>query len=217
MTKRLVDHVHGTAHNQCIHPDCKAAAKRYKKQWAVQDNRGQRGTIDARPAAMHVASLKGKDWSSGAIAAEAGLCVDVVSRLLAGQPTIKPRTAAAILAIDPKILPSTARRGQVETTVPILGTRRRLRALQYMGWSSQALADHCGKHPKYIENLRKRSGLRVFRSTHDWVAVMYRELSHKRGPSVIAARMARQYGYQGPADWDDIDHDPEPEREEDAA
>lgn len=91
--------------------------------------------------------------------------------------------------------------------VPRVGTVRRLQALLYMGWGHKQMREHCGLQ---TATLVHQQGRWVERATHDAVAAMYRDLSHRRGPSTKAAHWAKRLGYAGPMDWHDIDHDAEP-------
>lgn len=210
----ILDHTHGVASNRCKHPECVATFARYRKRWKLADARGQRGTVDITRVALHIATLSGLDWSYGAIAGAAGVSQHTITNISSGrQKRVTTRVAAAILSVDPNQTPSRAAGKRLEPMVPALGTRRRLQALQFMDWPASALATHSGRSVSHILSIRDQSGRWVLRSTHDWVASLYRDLSAKRGPSPRAGRSALARGYVGPTAWDDIDHDPEPEDE----
>lgn len=124
------------------------------------------------------------------------------------QQRIRRDLAERILAVDPNQVPSRPSRGVTEPFVPRIGTVRRIQALLYMGWGHAQMTQHCGVRTAVVLH---QQGRWVTRSTHDAIARMYRQLSHRPGPSSKARRYAQQRGYLGPTEWDDIDLDEAPE------
>lgn len=115
-----------------------------------------------------------------------------------------------IMSVDPTRIPSKASTQTTEPFVPRTGTVRRIQALMAIGYSHSDLASR-GVDSR---NLLNQQGRWVTRTTHDHVAARYRELSRRPGPTPRAAREAAKRGYLGPAAWDNIDRDPEPDRTE---
>lgn len=205
-------HVHGRLHRACQHPDCKTARAKYAKKWKLDHERGIPRTIDPTPARLHVAHLLGQGWTCRGIAGAAGLAPQTVTRLARGEARkIGRTTAAKILAIDTGTLPAQASVQTTEPFVPRIGTVRRLQALMYMGYSHPDLK----ARGLDSSNILNQTGTWVTRSTHDRVAAVYRELAHKEGPHPRSRYEAMKRGYVGPTAWDDIDHDLEPENEDD--
>lgn len=194
----------------------------YQKRWRYDRARGVARVVPAERVRLHIATLQGAGWSLRAVAGTAGVATTTVYRIARGeQTTVRVATAAAILRVDPTGLPSgdlptgyVPPKGQGparEVNVPVLGTRRRIRALMRMGWSPRDIAERLGEHERWVYNRLNQSGQWCRKSTHDRVAAVYRELSHKRGPSERTRRYAEKHGYEGPLAWDDIDHDLEPD------
>lgn len=105
-----------------------------------------------------------------------------------------------------------AHRG-VGYTVPALGARRRLQALQARGWSRQRIAEAAGWTSTGALNYLMRSDT-ITRNTHDRLAEVYERLAMQDPPDEMAARRARtwarRHGYVPPLAWDDIDRDERP-------
>ena len=101
-----------------------------------------------------------------------------------------------------------AHRGE-SVYVPSIGARRRIQALQRLGWPLTTIAAEGGWRGIY--SIQKAiEGDRVQRKTHDRIVQLYERLSGTPGPSQVAARRAAAKGYAAPLAWDDIDHDTQP-------
>lgn len=182
----------------CRCEDCTTANRRYAK------THGMYGTdlIDAGPVRAHLAQLRAAGVGRRTIAAESGVALTVVSRLL-GIDTSKPATrvridtAARLLAVKP----SAAR------VVEPLGARRRLQALTALGWSQHALARMLDTTPGHINVMLHGTGGAMYASTAARIAALYDELCGTPGPSKRSATTARLNGWLPPAAWDDIDTD----------
>lgn len=159
---------------------------------------------------LHIATLQGHGWTLRAIAGHAGTSPTVVHRYAHGRVhRPHPILATAILRITPATIPTTTAPDRGEPFVPRIGTVRRIQALMAIGYSHTDLATH-GINSR---SLIHQPGHWVTRTTHDRVADAYRHLSRRPGPTPRSVREARLRGYPGPLAWDDIDHDPAPERE----
>lgn len=90
--------------------------------------------------------------------------------------------------------------------MPSLPSTLRLRALAWMGWSPQALADRYGVERKRMEIVRRGTQRAVRRSTHRLIARMFNELWHTRpeGKSASQARaFALKQGWPSPMELDE--------------
>lgn len=189
----------------------------YHKRWKYDVAHGNYRTTSTEPVLRHLATLEGAGWSMRAVAGSAGVSVQVLCHVRGGQRMMRKDIAAKVLAVRPDTLPQAPSHQTSEPFVPRIGTVRRLRALMTMGWSAQAMAEHLdGRAPHWVYNLLNQQGRWVTRSTHDEVARLYRDLCTKPGPSRATANRARRRGFPGPLDWDDIDHDLEPDTGTDA-
>lgn len=91
--------------------------------------------------------------------------------------------------------------------VDATGTQRRLRALARMGWSFADIGREIGAGwrcpSRQLYNILAQK--RVHLDTHKQVEAVYERLSHRQGPSPVAATRARKKGWAPPMAWDAID------------
>lgn len=180
----------------------------HAKRHQLRKLRGETAYVDATPARLHLATLLGAGWSLRSIAAAAEVSATTLSRLSrAERASCSPDVIRRILTVRPDGIAETTNRPGAEPFVPRVGTVRRLQALMFMGYSHSDLAAE-GIDSR---NLLNQQGRWVTRSRHDAVAEVYRRLASVPGPTPRAGRVARKLGYVGPAAWDDIDRDPEPD------
>lgn len=187
----------------------------YFKRWKYDADHGNYRTTPTEPVRLHIATLEGAGWSLRAIAGAAGVSPQLLTHVRSGQRSMRKVSAAKILAVRADTLPKRPSHQTTEPFVPRVGTVRRIQALMTIGWSCKAMAEHLtnGQDERWLHNKLNQQGRWVRRSTHDEVARLYRDLSTRPGPSEIARTRARLRGLAGPLDWDDIDHDAEPERD----
>lgn len=81
------------------------------------------------------------------------------------------------------------------------GTRRRIQALNAIGWDNGRIMKRLGMDPYGSRTLFR--GARVHQNTAAKVARVYDELSMTPGPSVRARLHAQRRGYAPPLAWDD--------------
>ena len=108
------------------------------------------------------------------------------------QRRVQERTARRILAVP---LPPTA-----------VGTARRIRALDRMGWPRHIQVRECGLSDATLRTAAQGGLVRA--RTAVAVAEMYKRLGREQGPSRVAAATAAYRGYPSPAAWDDNIDDP---------
>lgn len=179
----------------------------YHKKWRYDRSQGRTRTTDTTRVRLHIAACLGAGMSMSAIAATAGVSPNVICSINRGQTTIRRDTEAKVLAVKPGV--TTANRlGTTEPFVPAIGTRRRIRALLALGWRHTDISAVAGRQSGCALH---QQGRWVTKSLHDDFSAAYRRLSATQGPSEKTRRWAKKLGYPGPLDWDDIDHDPEPE------
>lgn len=84
-----------------------------------------------------------------------------------------------------------------------LGTARRLRALQAIGWTVNDLAGRLGVHESRIRQLANEyRGGTVTERVARQVAQLYRELENMPGPSESVRRRCERRGWAPPIAWD---------------
>lgn len=170
--------------------------------------------VDADPVREHIEKLQtfGLGWMT--IAALSGVPRGSVSKLIYGDAKrgmapskrVRPKTAAAILAIEPDmdVLPDGA---MIEGT----GTRRRLQALIANGWAQNRLAERLGMHRTNLNKMLLGHNY-VRCGTARAVTMLYNDLWDQAPPQAehrakISANRARNYardrGWPPPMAWDD--------------
>lgn len=91
-------------------------------------------------------------------------------------------------------------------TVPVLGTRRRLRALSRIGWPTREIARLLGWNAGTVNRIMSGRIQRVSRDTAAEVTALYDRLSMTLGPNQVTATRAATKGWPGPMAWDDPDN-----------
>lgn len=92
--------------------------------------------------------------------------------------------------------------------VPAIGTKRRLRALQAIGWTLTEIANQIGTKRSRVEKWCSEERIYVYATTAARVDEVYERLSMGRpvGPWATRTRnMAARKGYAPPLAWDNID------------
>ncbi|WP_193613134.1 helix-turn-helix domain-containing protein [Nocardioides lijunqiniae] len=210
----ILNHAHGVVTTKCKHPECVKSWSRYLKRWRYDRSHGLLRLTDPTTVRLHIATLQGAGWSMRAIAAEAGTSPTTISRYMSNSAAkVSKLIVERVMSVDPSLVPSKASTQTTEPFVPRTGTVRRIQALMAMGYSHTDLAAR-GIDSR---NLLNQQGRWVTRTTHDQVAQKYRQLCRRPGPTERSIREAAKRGYLGPAAWDDIDRDPEPDTTEEAA
>lgn len=172
--------------------------------------------VNAGPAREHVQMLSRAGIGWRRVAALAGVSTGMISQLLYGGPggrppsrRIRPRTAAAILAVQPGVTVLALR-----ALIAAHGTHRRLQALVAIGWSQNQLAIRLGMALRNFCRLMRSGQVTVV--TARAVTVLYDELWDQPAPEAehrekIAASRARNYAraraWAPPAAWDDDEID----------
>lgn len=200
---------------RCECKPCSLVRTRYDKARRVAQQRGVSNFVDAQPAREHIQMLMegGASWqliSDAATTPARGVtrtqikCIDTVSRAGVPVKTIHRDTAAAILAVTPSDV------GQ--KIVPNVGIRRRVEALQYMGWSVMHVARELDITDEALRHSMERD--RSWVHTIENVDRVYQRLSMQRGPSERARFTAYRRDLAPPMAWepetiDDPDAEPD--------
>lgn len=157
---------------------------------------GINGYVPTEFVREHIAKLRVLGWTWERIAEAAGVSTWVPHKAGTGRTRwmLKDR-ADAVLRVP--LTREDSRRG-----VDSAGTRRRVQALAWMGWTTAEVARRAGTTPNTLRTLilpHRRASFALARR----VAEVYEQLSHLHGPSTIAAGKARQLSFAPPLAWDD--------------
>lgn len=176
---------------------------RVEKNSRARTARGQVGLVPAQPYQQRLGWLWNLGFSDNALAVASGLSCNAIWNIrtnATGQSRVEATRAARIATLTHKPIET-----QADFFVPALGARRRLQALQALGYSTYDIAAHLGVGQRVVSGYL--SEYSVYGRTWQRIDTLYRELSHVPGPSKHAATLARGYGHRAPLDWDGLDLD----------
>lgn len=152
--------------------------------------------VPSGPVLDHIARLRDLGWTWPEISRKAGLGYTSVWKIWTTRPPrVRPDTARGVLALP--LVASPSLRG-VDST----GSRRRVQALAWMGWTSGRVAEAAGISPNSILGLIT-PGRRISRRNAAAIDAVYRRWAHVQGPSRLVAGKARARGLAPPAAWDE--------------
>jgi hypothetical protein len=227
------DHKHAAASTCFIQHQCRCTpcveahnARERNRQKQKAYGRFDTGLVDAEPVRQHVLELIEFGIGYKRIAMLAGVGITGVRSLVWGRQDPGPRygeipkrvgreKAEKILAVQPTIEHLGARR-----SVPGIGTHRRVQALVARGWSVTRIGRELGWEPGNFHAMMRRE--HVGAATHREVAALYDRLWNVEPPQeewrdkiahTRSLGFAKRRGWLPPLAWDDIDTDPEPERD----
>lgn len=164
---------------------------------------GLPGYIPSDTARAHILELSGFGLPFRSIAAAIGAHEESIYELANGRrPLIYTRRAAALMKVTHTPTPQQRR-------VLTIGATRRLRGLQVLSWSLQALADRSSLKKATLANLLSHAWTTTTYEVWAEVDRLYDELSGTPGPSPMVQRRALAKGWFSPLDWDweDLDID----------
>ncbi|MFI7691732.1 hypothetical protein ACIBQ6_21875 [Nonomuraea sp. NPDC049655] len=188
---------------------CHAAMLRYNKRRLALIQRGEwKPWTDAEPVRRHVRKLRQGGMRLETIASLAGVAPGNIYKLFdAGRTRVRSHFADKLLGVRPDDTPP------LHARVDSTGTRRKLQALMYMGWSAQVLTERLGMDRSFIRRVMNRS--QVEGVTARAVQDLFAELSivgppvrtrYERASATRAQRYARERGWVSALAWDDIDN-----------
>jgi len=212
---------HGTLtahkHHGCTCLACYDAANAYENRRRRHKAYGTwQPLVDAGPARDHLEQLHAQGMTWQQIADQAGLHVEYLRQLrldMGGQrriERIRPERAQMLLALRLVLAPAGPK-----STVPALGTARRLQALRANGWPSLVLAQRAGVTTHTVgAAVTGERGL-VFAATAERVVELYEDINgldpRRYGVTPLVAdrtiRRAERLGWASPRCWDGIDMD----------
>ena len=212
-------HTHGERITYVIHKcrgdACKEAARLYERNRERMKLYGRANLVPAEPVRRHVRDLMAQGMGWKRVAKAAGVAPSIVGHLLYGKcepghPDYRPprkqisrRNAAAILAVT-----YTESGG---THVDATGSRRRLQALVYVGWSQSNLARHLDLEGCTVWAIINGRRARIAKTTHDRIAGFFEahwNTAPQDQPGEVTSRSinhAKRMRWAPAAAWDDLD------------
>jgi hypothetical protein len=145
----------------------------------------------------HLRGLLAQRLTLAGIARAAGVHPQTVRDAAAGRRRVEPHTAAALLGVSFGAVAAVDADGQA--LVPAVGARRRVEALQAMGWRHTDIVQVTGL-PETVLPLRGQHQVQ-FRTSLA-IRDAYERLCLRAGPSAVTAARARSLGYASPLAWD---------------
>lgn len=232
-TRCPADHKHASAatcfiQHQCRCTPCVEAhnARERRRVKLKAYGRFDSGLVDADPVREHILMLSEYGIGYKRVAELAGVGVTGVRTLIWGRQDPGPRfgeipkrvareKAEKILAVEAIVENLGARQ-----PIPSTGAHRRVQALVTRGWSLSKIA---GRLDMQIANFWKvMKSDRIGAGLHRRIAELYDELWDQTPPHeewhdaaayTRTLNYAKKKGFLPPLAWDDIDTDPEPERD----
>lgn len=93
----------------------------------------------------------------------------------------------------------------IRRMIPAHGARRRIQALNRIGWPNTRLAPMLGISQQALSETIHPDRVKVRASRHEAIAALYEALSGTPGPSGRVRTMAANKSIPAPLDWTDID------------
>lgn len=196
---------------------CLKVMRQYQKRREYDQVRGVSRRADAAPVRRHVQRLfdVGITAHQISIATDKKVSPQQIKNLIEGSRTsgkpvafVAPHTAKILLGITKEMADVRFQR------VSSVGVHRRLRALQWMGYTLPDLAERLGMGYTAIYHYMRRDLVTVDTATN--VAKLYNELSMKVGPNDRERWRAYRNGWFPPMAWEEHTID-DPDAEPDLA
>lgn len=211
MAARTTHAAHGSTRAYrlgCHCPDCTNAVRKDEGRRALLKATGRwQPFTDPTPARDHIAALLAAGLRREDIARAADTTCPTLDHIRRGDyGKIRTEIAHRILAVDP------TRTSPDRYLLDATGTRRRLQALYWRGYSTEAILRLTGlASAKNVRDITRGASAHVERETRDAVADAYRRLADtdpaEHGVTSDAVHRARAYalrrGFAPAAAWDD--------------
>lgn len=203
MSNTLEHHTHNRGSRNVVRSQIPVLGP-YKrsKLWLLHRARGVELMVDAAPIREHLEWLQSIGFNYESIGIVAGIPPQTLWLAKTdGHKRMHIERAARLMAVTHVPVPA-----QANTKVPAIGTRRRLQALQAIGYTYASLSVEFGGVTP--EAIRQYTTGTVRGATWMRVRDVYERLSGTPGPSKVAIARARRRGYAPPIAWEgvDIDH-----------
>lgn len=185
----------------CRCDDCRAANRTYARRRDVYgwSERVAADWCDAEPARQHILELRAQGMGKRRIAEVAGVHLSVIDVILYGKhgspaTRVLRRNADKVLAVSLDHAPG--------AVVDATGARRRIRALQAIGWPLHEIASRIGWATSNLGTLAS-GGRECNADSARKIAAVYDALSMTPGPSARSRYWAEKRGWLPPLAWSD--------------
>lgn len=178
-------------------PEQKRILSLQQKRRMLERAQGIEHSMPAGPIRDHIHELQNLGLTKTSIAVAADVSPHTVKRIMLTAKRVHTHTGRAILGVTFR---SALDRATPSTRLPATGTRRRLRALQAMGWRLRDINALTGHD---IGALVRDNYTVVRASIAARVADVYDDLWDKPGPSDVTRQRALVRGFAPPMAWDD--------------
>ncbi|MFD6400704.1 hypothetical protein [Nocardia sp. NPDC060249] len=171
------------------------------KLWVARTHKGIPSKVNLDGVLAHVLWLRSIGFRDDAIAIAAGVSQRTIwNTRMQNYDTMLIEQASRIMSVTH--VPVEA---QNTLSVPVLGVRRRLQALQRIGYSNRHLGEHLGVTHQLVAQLPTRTHVKG--ATWLRVADLYEQLSSVPGPSKKAREFGARNNFPSPMAWADLDID----------
>ncbi|PWK81671.1 hypothetical protein C8D88_11682 [Lentzea atacamensis] len=156
---------------------------------------GRTGLVSSADVLARLRELRTLGWSFEQIGDACGKCHSSIRDLLAYEPrTVRKATHVAVMGVR-------VESGSSRLAVDATGTIRRVRALNWTGWTTRQVSVKCGLAQMTLSQLTWKGS--VSAGTRTLVAKVYEELKDVEGPSSRIRALSRTRKWDPPAAWDE--------------
>lgn len=182
---------------------CRSHHDQRQRRRAEKEGWTQLGLVPAGEVAKHIEALRAVGIGWQRISGMADVRERHLQSIVARQKWVYPGTAVRILAV-----PITAHAVQMDgSDVSNVGSVRRLRALQTMGYTHDMLAEHSGLCSHTINRIIMEKKFQVKAATARTVEELFSRLQLVPPPETVAIKRARlraqRRGWAPPFAWDE--------------
>ena len=188
----------------CRCSECVTQTKKYDKGRRIDQARGISHLTTPERAIKHIEYLVNMGVSRRTIAASIGYTSDTGLNFLLKRNRIRTVTERKILAVKPNV--ELAHKGWVSA----VGSRRKLQALAYMGWTLRYVCQQAHINNDTGSVIRLNKVTRIEERVASAIDNVYKELHMINGGDIRSHKKAIANGWMPPMAWDNID-DPDEE------
>lgn len=190
---------------RCKCEPCLTAVSRYAKRARLDRERGVARRPPADEVREHANWLLDLGLQRHQISAAAGISDTVLRNILGQRPDSPPAEWVLRTTADKVLSVTYEQAAAVPTYVPIVGVRRRIEALEYLGHPKSVIGERLGVTESQVFSYLK--GERARTTTVAAIDKVYRELRTEEGTSERIKWKARRLNFLPPMCWDDEELD----------
>lgn len=160
--------------------------------------------VDAEPVRRHITALKDRGVGVRRIQEISGVSRSAIQRIMRGQPTRNQPPRSSVwrhTAIKIMAIPLDADNRSRGSLVEAIGSVRRLRALQAIGWTQTEIARRMGWTVQNLNRYFISEPDSIRAGTAQEIAALFDQLQLIPGPSQRARNYASKRGWPPPLAW----------------